>query len=429
MSEYIIKDNSECYYDDDKEVSLSEIFGHIFNNFKLLVIITLVFTLIGVCYVLMLPKKYEVSAIVKIEEPYGADIVSKYGEKRITASQVLYEIFSRSNMEKAIANTSGDVVTYGDVVENLHYEGISGTSNYKIYISKASNTTYWAELISNMVNSVMSTDWSAEYVASADDVLVEIEERIADYEELLSLTSDKNVLDAVTTLKEEKRKVESYISSLPDSFTWVMEPQVGSQNTGTSKTLICIIFFLSGGVIGLVASLVVGFKDKRIYNSKKLKDSVDSRLTASVPLYKKGKEIDRKEFRYISAKLSLKKGDTLSIVSLSPNAGRNTFTQALKNETEAEVVNLGIIKDSPEIISSIKNSTYTLIILRAGIDTFPVLEKFIYDMTSIGVDKYGFVLNGVDKSDKDVTLYSDRTSYASHIWLLESWKSYYKKNM
>ncbi len=40
-----------------------------------------------------------------------------------------------------------------------------------------------------------------------------------------------------------------------------------------------------------------------------------------------------------------------------------------------------------------------------------------------------FVFYGVDKLDKNVTLYSDRTSYATLIWFLESWKSYYKKNI
>lgn len=56
------------------------------------------------------------------------------------------------------------------------------------------------------------------------------------------------------------------------------------------------------------------------------------------------------------------------------------------------------------------------------------LQKLIDDLKLIGVKDYGFVLNCVDLSDKNVIKYSGDNNYKKHKWLIETWKSYYKKN-
>lgn len=420
-----------CPYNDDDEISLSELFGHIFNHFRLILVIILVFTLVGVCYAVLKPDEYKVYAVVKIQEPYGSEEVKKFGGESITATQVLYDIFSRPNMENAIANTPSEKKVYfEDVEENLLYVNIKETDNYSIYIKKTHDISYWIEFINNLVSPVM-TSASSTYLSEANKALETVKDSILSYEELLSSANDterQNLQTTINNLKIEKKAIETYISALPQAFEWVIEPSSSTKCVGTSKTLICIVFLLAGVVVGVVAALIIGFNDKRIYSSIVLKEKMNGRLVASVPLYKKGTDLDRREFEYIAEKLPLNKDDKLSIVSLSPKAGKKTIEKGLKCETEAEVRNLGNITEKPEILSEVRASSYTLVVLRAGFDALPRVDKLVDDFREIGVENYGFVLNGVDKSDKDVILYSGKESYAKHIWLLETWKGYYRKN-
>ncbi len=434
MNEYNSAEN-EYLYDDDDEITLGELFAHLFDHFRLIVVITLIFSLIGVGYALMQSKEYEVSATVRISEPYGTSVIREYGGRYFTVSDELYELFSRENIEKAIKNTPTEKPdaepTYEDINESLRYSSISGTDNYRIYVEKTSDTGYWTAFINNLVNNRVDTE-SERYLTEAETVKALIEDRIADYNELLSTPSSdgelKSTLDTITALKNSLRAVEVYINTLDSSFEWVTEPVVGTKNQGTSKALICIIFFLAGGVVGVITALCVGFGDKRVYSSKTLKKRGGSILISSIPLYKNADDIDRREFEYIAAKLNLEEDKTVALVSLSPKAGNLTIEKGLKGVTKAEIKNLGIAYDNPSTLSLLKDYSYVLIVLRAGIDDTVHIEKITEDLESMGIKNYGFVLNAVDVRDRNVTRYIPKEKYTHHIWLLQSWKGYYRKN-
>ncbi len=434
MNEYNSAEN-EYLYDDDDEITLGELFAHLFDHFRLIVVITLIFSLIGVGYALMQSKEYEVSATVRISEPYGTSVIREYGGRYFTVSDELYELFSRENIEKAIKNTPTEKPdaepTYEDINESLRYSSISGTYNYRIYVEKTSDTGYWTAFINNLVNNRVDTE-SERYLTDAETVKALIEDRIADYNELLSTPSSdgelKSTLDTITALKNSLRAVEVYINTLDSSFEWVTEPVVGTKNQGTSKALICIIFFLAGGVVGVITALCVGFGDKRVYSSKTLKKRGGGKLIFSIPLYKNADYIDRREFEYIAAKLNLEEDKTVALVSLSPKAGNLTIEKGLKGVTKAEIKNLGIAYDNPSTLSLLKDYSYVLIVLRAGIDDSVHIEKITEDLESMGIKNYGFVLNAVDVSDRNVTRYIPKEKYSHHIWLLQSWKGYYRKN-
>ena len=428
MPEYTYQ---EEYYDDD-EISLSELFGHIFDRFKMIVIITLIFSVIGVCVALMQPRQYEVSSVIQVKDPYGTGIVNKYGGKYFSSSEALYEMFSKTNIEEAIKNTpSKNEVKYKNITEAISHSNISGTYNYSISVAKTSDTDYYILFLNNLVNQVKS-EISTTYLKDAQSVKKTIEERILNYTNDLANTTDdiekKSLLDTITNLKEESRALDIYISDLDSSIVWVMEPVKGEDNVGTSKALVCICFFLCGGVIGVILSLVLGFSDKRIYKTETLKKIVDDKTISSIPLYKDANNIDGREFKYISEKLNLNEDDTLVITSLSEKAGKATIKKGLEKETKARITNLGVIRETPEEYSSIKMAKYTLVVLRAGIDDSIKLQKLIDDLKLIGVKDYGFVLNCVDLSDKNVIKYSGDNNYKKHKWLIETWKSYYKKN-
>ena len=225
MSEYGKREYNGSY--DDEEISLSELFGHIFNHFKLVLVITLIFTLVGVCYAILKPEEYKVYAIVKIQAPYGSEVVEKYGGESLNATQLLYSVFSRPNMENAIANSQGEnKIYYEDVEENLLYTNIKETSNYSIYIKKTSDTAYWIEFINNLVSPVMDSVTST-YMGEAEKALKAIDESITGYEELLTSANDaerQSLQTSINALRTDRRAVETYISTLPQAFEWIVEP-------------------------------------------------------------------------------------------------------------------------------------------------------------------------------------------------------------
>ena len=436
MSEYSNNNSieNEYYYDDD-EITLGELFGHIFDRFKLIVIITLIFSVIGVVYALLQPRQYSVTAVVSIREPSGTSVIREYGGRYFTAAQQLYEIFSQENIENAIAETPTEnpdaEIIYEDIVEDLEYSNISGTYNYKIYVEKTADTDYWTAFITNLVYAKLDKV-SETYLSEAQTVKKTIEDSIADNEALLpSTTSDvdrKSILDKITELREKVRLVEVYIDALDSSFQWVAEPVVGTKNQAISKALVCIIFFLCGGVIGVITALALGFSDKHIYSSKALKKIVDGKLIASIPLYKDSKDIDKREFEYITSKLNLSDDKTLSLISLNPKAGNLTIEKGLRTVTKADITNLGIVHDNPEALTKLSDKDYALVILRAGLDDSIHIEKLMEDLKTVGIDNYGFVFNCVDVSDRNVTVYLNKNKYRHHKWLRESWKGYYRKN-
>lgn len=429
MAEYIYEPAEE--YDDD-EISLSELFGHIFDRFKMIVIITLIFSVVGVAVALLIPRQYEVSSVIRVKDPYGAGVVSKYGREYFSSSEALYEIFSKTNIEEAMKNTPSDKeMEYKDVIKAVGHGNISGTYNYSINVAKTSETDYYILFINNLVNQIKNKI-SPTYLKDAQTAKDVVEDRILNYTNNLAGTTDdiekKSLLDTITNLKEESRALDIYISDLDSSIVWVMEPVKGDDNVGTSKALVCICFFLCGGVIGVILSLVLGFSDKRIYKTETLKKIVDDKTISSIPLYLDANKIDEREFKYIAEKLKLTENDDVVITSLSDKAGKATIQKGLEKETKAKITDLGVIRETPEEYSSIKRAKYTLVVLRAGIDDSIKLEKLIDDLKLIGVKDYGFVLNCIDSTDKNVIKYSCDNNYKKHKWLIETWKSYYKKN-
>lgn len=194
------------------------------------------------------------------------------------------------------------------------------------------------------------------------------------------------------------------------------------------EKIVYLAFVALGIVVGVVTALSIGFNDRHIYSSKRLKEITGDSLISSIPLYRKPESIDSREYAYISEKLALKKGDKLSIFSLSSKAGCKTIAEGLGKECEAEVENLQVFKDNPKMIDSLRTSSCVLVVLRAGIDNVDKVEKIIDDFRVLGIENYFFVLNAVDKTDSNTIRYLSRSNYRSHLWLLESWWFYYRRN-
>ena len=220
---------------------------------------------------------------------------------------------------------------------------------------------------------------------------------------------------------------KSYLGTKADVDVLESETKTVEEAEKQEK-IVYLVFGALGIVVSVVTALSIGFNDRHIYSSERLREITGPSLISSIPLYKKAVSIDPREYEYISEKLSLKKGDKLSVLSLSPKAGCKTIADGLSKESEAETENLQVFKDNPKMLTTLKESSAALVVLRAGIDSVDNVEKIIGDFKTMGIENYFFVLNGVDKSDRNTIRYRSRSSYRTHLWLLESWWFYYRRN-
>ena len=423
-------ENKDMYNDD--EITLGEIIGYILDRFMMVAIITLILTITGIIVSVPLKKEYAVTAQINISEPYGTEVIKKYGGRYINAEEEICNLFSQSNIEKVIDGTyqysSGEKLLYKDVLDELHYRAEGKTNIYDIYISKTADTEYWTAFISNLVNNKINST-SEIYLADAEAIRETITESIANYEELLASGTDhEHLTETVISLRNDLSAIEYYISNLDSTINWISKPTTGSTVVGTKKSLIVLVFFLLGGIIGVITALALGFNDKLLYSSQQIKKTAKERLLASIPLYKNVADMDSREFEYIVSKLNLTAEKTVALLSLSSKAGIRTIHKGLTIKSEAEITDFSDVFCNPHILAKLSNYSYTIIVLRAGIDDTVHLERIINDLQTVGINNYCFILNAVDVSDDNVTVYLPKDKYRRHKWLLESWKSYYRRN-
>lgn len=414
---------------DEDEISIIELFQMVFNHFFMIVGIVLVFSIIGVASALLfVPEKHNVEASIEIKSPIGTGTLSKYGIEFYSANSIMYTMFSKSSLESAIPDgTEGE---YSNIVKPLKYENVKNTSSWTITASEVRDT----ELYISMINTIVEKQIEAldYYKRSAEIGRTLVEDRINEFNVTLSsLDGDEQrriVVDSLITAKSDLQIINSYIDSLSSVIIWNEKPVAGDENVGTSKAMVCIVFFLAGGVIGVLAAWIIDFSDKHIYNTEKLIPFCNGggKLLSSIPLYKNPEEISSSEFAYIKSKIS-PDYKNIVVTSITPKAGKTMIADGLKKETSADVYDAASISTKPEVFESIKNSDYALIILRAGIDTFSSLDKLITDLKLAGTD-YGFILNAVDISDKNASRYASDDAYIKHRWLLDSWYRFYHRN-
>ncbi len=417
---------------DEGEIDLIELISMVFNHFILAVLIVLAFTAAGVTYAMVKPEKHEVSVTVEVKAPSvststaktvdeTSSILSKYGVNTYNAASIMSMMLSRDVIEASIP--AGSNVTYSSLMSNnsMKYTAVKDTNYYKVTVENAEDTAFFTALLNNMVENTRAKAVET-YTPSAEKGLNLCSDALDNFlKEAPSSSSDySSVLNSYLT---EKISIQNYIDLVSSSVT-VFEAPSSSISKGTSKTMICIVAFLIGGVVAVITAIVIDFVDNRIYSSEKVMEFVGDKLISSIPLYKDGDKINRKEFSYLSSKLG---GDYSSIIvtSLSDKAGKTTLSKGLKSETKSSVVDSSTLLENPEILSSNGEKDLLLVVLRAGMDNFVELDKLITDLK--GQDKdYVFVLNAVDISDRNTNKYSEKESYYRHVWLKESWRGFYK---
>ncbi len=406
-------------------IDLLEIVYMLFNHFKMIVIFVLVFTALGLGVAFMQPEKHNINAVIELKAPTETDIasLSKYGIDYYSAYSVFSRMFSRESFEAVVPENN--TLTYDKIFGDspvITYSRVENTNYYKITAKKISekDVDFYTELISSLVENAKKEIVST-YKESAEKGLERCNSNI---NELAGSSSTAGYSSELSLYLTARTGIENFLSMIPNALTWFEAPTVDEKNVGTSKVELGAIFFLIGGVIGALTAVIIDFSDNRIYSSDKLIEFLGDDLVASVPLYKDKDRISNMEYEYISSKLDGTKN--ILVTSLSPRAGKTTIASGLESVMKGSSVTDGdSITRMPEILKSAKDNDLVLVVLRAGVDTYVKMDKLISDFKVQGI-KYAFVFNSVERSDKDVNIYSSLNDYEKHIWLKESWREFYK---
>lgn len=396
----------------------------VFNHIKMVVLFVLVFTSIGLGIAFLKPVKKDINAVIELKAPTEADIVSlsQYGIDYYTAYSVFSRMFSREAFEAVVPQ--GNTLPYDKIFGDspvITYSKVENTNYYKITAEKISekDADFYTELISALVENTRK-EIVETYTESAENGLERCNSNINE----LAVSSSAGYSSELSLYLTARTRIENFLSMIPNALTWFESPAVDEKNVGTSRAAVCAVFFLIGGVIGALTAVIIDFNDDRIYSSDKLIEFLGDDLAASVPLYKDKSRISHMEYEYISSKLDGAKN--IIVTSLSPRAGKTTIASGLESAMKDSSVTDGdSVTLMPEILKSAKNGCLVLVVLRAGVDTFVKMDKLICDFKVQGI-KYAFVFNGVEKSDKDVNIYSSLDDYEKHIWIKESWREFYK---
>ncbi len=425
MSSY--QNMTQC--NDEDEISIAELFQMVFNHFFMIVGIVLLFCVLGVCCALFLvPDKHDVEAAVYIRPVTGTSTLSKYGIEYYSAASIVYNMLSKSSLESVIP--SGSDVKITDLEKTLSCNNIKNTDYWVISASDTKDSDFYVSLISSLVDKQILG--LSSYRKSAASGRSRIESAIAELNRMLSSAEGNeervSISDRIASAENELMIVDNYINALDSAITWTEMPVIDEENTGTSKAMVCIAFFLVGGVIGVAVAWIIDFSDKHIYSSSKLLSFIDSRkLLSSVPLYRDSSAISPLEFSYISSKISPDHKNII-VTSVSDKAGKSLIADGLRSSSiGAAVTEAESVTADPAVFDQIKSADYALIVLRAGIDTFISLDKLISDLNLTSTD-YGFVFNCVDVSDRNTNRYKAEDAYIKHKWLTESWHKFYKRN-
>lgn len=407
----------------DEEIDLIELVKMIFNHFIMVLSIVVIFSAIGVAVALLMPEKHDINAIIEIKAPYDSSALKRYGIDSYSYDDVMKKMFTETSMMKALPKTDKEG-SAKSLLDTIKYSNIPGTHYYKITVDKATDTAFYVDIINNLVAN-SNKEISNSYKSIAESGLDLLETSLSKFKTEFSDYSLGNYYSTYNTYLENESAINYFISIIPKAVTYLEAPIVSEENTGFGKAKLCIIFFFIGGIVGVLSAWCIDFSDKRIYNSEKLRELTGDKLVASIPLYKDGNAISPLEYSYIATKLN--NPSSILITSLSSKAGKSTIAKGLNKELSGVIIDAPSLSKTPEALVESKNNDIVLIVIRAGVDTFPKLDKLITDLKTQG-GNYIFILNAVEYSDKNVNLYSSRDNYIKHKWLKESWKHYYDNN-
>ncbi len=405
----------------DEEIDLLELIGMVFNHFVLVLVIVLVFSAFGVVFASLQSEKYDVTALVEIKTQSDYSSLQKYGIRTYTGSDIMAKMFSKTSIEKAIEGKA-EGLTY-EILENnktIKYDKVKDTELYKITAENVEDGLSYVSIITSMVENA-NAEIMETYTPQAEESLKKIEEMIASItsSSYYSTNSSTDIVDLV----RDKLSIESYINMLPSAVSFSVSPSVGEKNTGRNPLMIFFIFFLVGGVVGVIAAIVIDMSDNRIYSSDEIISFLGDKLIASIPRYKDSSRINDKEFSYIEGKLlGLEK--KIYVTSLSASSGKTTIASALKKSLD--VVDSKSIIEDPSLFQVAKENGLLLFVLGGGYDTLISLDKLLRDLKMMDIE-YAFILNGVYYKDKNCSIYSDKSDYLSRCPLLMSKQRFYKK--
>lgn len=418
----------------DDELYLSDLFKIVFNHFLMIAIFALSFAIIAFGFASLKPDKRDISVTVQIKTPSANSTISSYGYDYYTGDSLNYAITARDNLTYALNNTERPEklmkAKLDDIKKNISSETVPGAlSYYKYLVAGTEYPEFYINLISTAIDNI--NQYAKELSENSYSLTKEQITRAIATERSNTYTDSidiRNQAERIRQLQNELLRLEVYKESTENPIIAV-ETYISEDTVGTSKLVIAIVAFILGGVVGVIIAFSIDLTDKRIYNAKQLyrlysKDDV----VANIALYKNGLKDSSKDIQYIAEKIK-DKGNNILVTSISEKAGKTTIATGLgKNlPSDYHLIDGDRINNNPDMLSKAADSDCTIVVLKAGFDSSIDTNKALRDLLTVNAKNIYLVLNGIEYSDKELTLFEDKSEYQRHIWLLETWRNFYKK--
>ena len=417
----------------EDELYLSDLFRIVFNHFLMIAIIALSFAIIGFSIASLKPEKRDVSVTVQIKTPSANNTITNYGNDVYTSESLNYAITARDNLTYAINNT--DIpkelkdMKLDDFKARISSENVQGPlSYYKYSVNATEYPDFCIELLTTAIDNI--NEFASELSENSYALTKEQIERTIATEKATSYTDEvdiRNQAERIRQMQNDLSRLEVYKKATTNPINHI-ETYISDNTVGTSRLVVALVAFVLGGVIGVIIAFSIDLTDKRIYSTRQLyrlysKDDV----LANIALYKSPREKDTCDIKYIAMKLQ-DKGKNILVTSISERAGKTTISSGLNSLLkDTTVIDGDRINNNPDMLSKARNADMTLLIVKAGFDTSIDVNKALRDLLSVDAKNIYIIFNGVECSDKELTLYENKSAYKKHLWLLETWRGFFKK--
>ena len=418
----------------DDELYLSDLFRIVFNHFLMIAIIALSFAILGFGIASIKPEKRDVSVTVQIKTPNANNTISNYGNDIYTSDSLNYAITARDNLTYAINNT--DIpeqlknMKLDDFKAQISSENVQGSLSYYRY---SVNATEYPEFCINLLNTAIDNIniYAQELAENSYSITKEQIEKAIAIEKATEFTDEvdiRNQTERIRQMQSDLSRLEIYKKATANPINHI-ETHISDNTVGTSRLVVALVAFVLGGVIGVIIAFSIDLTDKRIYSIRQLyrlysKDDV----LANIALYKSPLNKNASDIKYMAMKLQ-DKGKNILVTSISERAGKTTIATGLESalEDDCSVIDGDRVSNNPDMLSKAKCSDVTLLIVKAGFDSSVDVNKALRDLLSVDAKNIYIVFNGVECSDKELTLYENKSAYKKHLWLLETWRCFFKK--
>lgn len=415
-----------------EEVNFISLVKKFFSQ-KLLILSFLIFGLIGgfIWAYLIYQPSYDLSVSYSCEISENSTLSDLYGVDYSFLEYMIDRFTNIENVRRYISenNPAENQIVPDSFVKKINSEKRNGLITLIINDVNAEKANTYKEYINYTINQ-LNQEIKSLIIPQLEFARTSI---INELKSLQNTVFQSELVDSshylyMITLADRQKNVDIQIKTIDNGVVQCVSDFNLQKISSRAKGMIMIV--LISCVIGFICVLCISLSDKHIYFSSDITDIpiLSKRLLACIPLTA---EIaySQKDYVNIMSKLpnDLKK---ISISEVAENSGAMMFAEWMqKSPSIVDSAVLGRFSNDADIISAFDKYDVNIVFLRAGIDQLIQVKNIVRDCYIKGIDNYFFVLNGVDPTDKMVTLFVNKSNYIKYSYLsFYSLRQHFLKN-